>query len=79
MSCCVGRRLGSDPAFLWLWQRPAAVAPVRPLACEPPYAMGAALKSKNMYIYFSWHGGRYKKLIFRAAITNDHKRGGLKQ
>ena len=34
-----------------LWCRPAATAPIRPLACEPPYAMAAALekakKQKN--------------------------------
>ena len=39
-----------DLALLWLWCRPAAAAPVRPLAWEPPYAESAALKS-NMYIY----------------------------
>ena len=37
-------RHGSDPMLLWLWQRPAATAPIRPLAWEPPYAMGAALE-----------------------------------
>ena len=42
MSCGVGCRLGSDPALLWLWCRPVATAPIRPLAREPPYAMGAA-------------------------------------
>ena len=26
MSCGVGHRLGSDPALLWLWCRPAATA-----------------------------------------------------
>ena len=31
-----------DPALLWLWCRPAATAPIRPLAWEPPYAAGAA-------------------------------------
>ena len=40
----VGRRRGSDPALLWLWHRPAAVAPIRLLAWEPPYAMDAAIK-----------------------------------
>jgi len=44
MSCGVGRRRGLDPALLWLWCRPAATAPVRPLAWEPPYAAGAALE-----------------------------------
>ena len=44
VSCDVGRRRGSDPALLWLWRRPVATAPIRPLAWEPPYAKGAALE-----------------------------------
>ena len=28
--------------WLWLWYRLAAVAPIRPLAWEPPCAVGAA-------------------------------------
>ena len=36
-----------DPALLWLWCRPAAVAPIPFLAWEPPYATGAALKTKT--------------------------------
>ena len=36
-----------DLALLWLWCRPAAVAPIRPLAWEPPYVTSVALKSKN--------------------------------
>ena len=55
MSCGVGRRSGWDPALLWLWCRPVAIAPIRPLAWEPPYAMGTALekakKQKNKYTY----------------------------
>ena len=31
-----------DPALLWLWHRPAATAPIRSLAWEPPYAAGVA-------------------------------------
>ena len=42
MSCGVGHRQGSDPALLWLWRRPVAIAPIRPLAWEPPYAVGVA-------------------------------------
>ena len=42
LSCGVGCRLGSDPALLWLWRRPVAAAQIRPLAWEPPRAMGAA-------------------------------------
>ena len=45
MSCGVGRGQGSDLALLWLWCRPAAVALIRLLAWEAPYAVGAALKS----------------------------------
>ena len=49
VSCGVGRRHGSDLALLllWLWRRPAARALIRPLAWEPPYAMGAALKRQK--------------------------------
>jgi len=46
-SCGVGHGCSSDLALLWLWCRPAAVAPIRPLAWEPPYAMGAALKRQK--------------------------------
>ena len=44
MSCGVGGRRGSDPTLLWLWCRLVATAPIRPLAWEPPYAVGAALE-----------------------------------
>ena len=44
MSSGVGCRRCSDPALLWLWCRPAATAPIRPLAWKHPYATGAALK-----------------------------------
>ena len=52
MSCDVGRRHGSDPALLWLWCRPAAVAPIGPQAWEPPYAVGAALKRQKKKAIF---------------------------
>ena len=47
LSCGVGRRLGWDPGWLWLWRRPAATALIRPLAWEPPYALGVTLKSEK--------------------------------
>ena len=47
MSCSVSQRHASDPLLLWLWYRPAAVALIRPLAWEPPYAAGTALKRQN--------------------------------
>ena len=43
MSCGVGGRRSLDLALLWLWRRPTATAPIRPLAREPPYTVGAAL------------------------------------
>ena len=45
VSCDVGCRRGSD--LEWLWRRPAAVAPIRTLPWEPPYAAGVALKEKE--------------------------------
>ena len=53
VSCGVDRRCSLDPALLWLWHRLVATALIRPIACEPPYATGAALeKMKNkMNIY----------------------------
>ena len=47
MSCGAGRRWGSDPTLLWLWQRSAATAPIWPLAWEPPYAVSAAGEKKK--------------------------------
>ena len=49
VSCGVGHRRGSDMVFLWLWlwHRPEATAPIRPLAWEPPHAVGAALKRQK--------------------------------
>ena len=54
VSCSVGLRCGLDHALLWLWCRLAAVALIRPLAWELPYATGTALKrrrKKKIYIY----------------------------
>ena len=42
--CSVGCRRGSDPALLWLWRRPVAMALIGPLAWESPYAARAALE-----------------------------------
>ena len=35
-----------DLVSLWLWCSLEAVAPIRPLAWEPPFATGVDLKSK---------------------------------
>ena len=45
MSCGVGCKCALDPILLWLWL--AVVAPIRPLAWEPPYAASVALKRKK--------------------------------
>ena len=37
----------TEPDLLLLWCRLVTVAPVQPLAWEPPYASGAALKSQK--------------------------------
>ena len=47
MNCHLSRRRSSDLALLWLWRKPAATAPIRPQAWEPPYAAGAALKRRR--------------------------------
>ena len=45
MSCGVGCRCGLDPVLLWLWL--VATAQIQPLAWEPSYVAGAALKSQT--------------------------------
>ena len=47
MSCDVGCKRGLDLALLWLCCRPAAIAPTRPLAWEPPCAMDVALEKEK--------------------------------
>ena len=55
MNCSVGHRHGLDLVLLWLWHRPAAIALIRPLAWEPPYATDVAQKEKKKIFYFSIH------------------------
>ena len=57
MSFGVGHRHSSDLA--WLWLRLGAIAPIGPLAWEPPYAVGEALKrqkkkkkKEKSYVFF---------------------------
>ena len=58
MYCC---RHSSDLALLWLWhRRPAAVAPIRPLAWKPPYAVSVVLKRQ-----------RKKKKFFLSALSSS--------
>ena len=64
--------------LLWLWRRPVATAPIRPLAWKPPYAMGAALKREKKKIKienFKYtlnkisHGLRYTLLCALLELT----------
>ena len=58
MSCGVGGRCSSEPTLLWLWPRPAATAPVQPVAWERPYAECAAPKrqqKKRCGTYVQWN------------------------
>ena len=43
----LGHRYGLDLALLWLWHRPAAVAPIQPLAWELAYTTGETLKTNK--------------------------------
>ena len=45
MSCGIGQICSLDLAWLWRW--PVAVAPIRPLAWEPPCATDVALEKKQ--------------------------------
>ena len=59
MSCGVGPRCSSGPELLWLWHRLEATALIRPLAWEPPYAKGAALKrAKRGHMRLRWQNRR---------------------
>ena len=53
MSYGVSHRHGLDPAMPWLRCRLAAVARIRPLAWEPPYAVGVALEKTKKKKKFS--------------------------
>ena len=47
MSCGVGHRRGLDTVLLCLWCRRVAIALIRPLAWELPYAASKALKRRK--------------------------------
>ena len=55
MSHGVGHRRGLDLVLLWLWCSPAATAPITPVALEPPYAEGAALKGQKPKTKKTYH------------------------
>ena len=61
MSSGVGHRRSLDLVLLWLLRRPAATAPNRPLAWEPPYAVDVAFKRQK-----DKERKKERKLIFEA-------------
>ena len=44
-------RCGSDLVLLWPWYRPAATDPIQPLAQEPPYTAGEAVKRRKKKVW----------------------------
>ena len=62
-----------DPELLWLWCRPTATALIRPLAWEPPYAMGAALEKAKKK-----KEKKKKKKKKKERNRQDGRVGGLK-
>ena len=68
VSCGVGCRHSSDPVLLWLWCRLAAGAPIGPLALDPPYAAGVAVKKQNKKRMEQWN---------RTYATDNHSRRKL--
>ena len=71
MSCGVGCRHGSDPTLLWC--RPTATALIEPLAWEPPYAAGAALKPKKKKRSYSSTGE-----VLKAQAAHEQERINLR-
>ena len=75
MSCGVGCRHGSDPTLLWFWCRLAAVAPIRPLAWESPYAAEAALeKAKRQKIIIIIIKKLKKRMYFHKSLLSNTKK-----
>ena len=77
MSYEVGHRHGSHLAVLWLWCRPAAVAPIWSLAWEFLYAMGAALKrpkKKKKSVYVPWKTKQYLGIYLKSELTKKEKK-----
>ena len=70
MSGGVDHRPGLDLALLWLWCRPVAIALIRSLTWEPPFAAGAALenrpKKKNFFLKL------LKKKLINENIPNKY-------
>ena len=78
MSCGVGHRCGSDLALLWLWHRPAAVAPIWPLAWELSYATGVPLKKKKNVLWkgIAWVGEKRAQICSQNRVNQGQRTWG---
>ena len=77
ISCGVGSRHSSDLVLLWLWHRPVATTPIRPLAWEPPYAAGVVLKRlKNFKTKNKTNRSSHRGLVVMIPIS-IHEDAGL--
>ena len=75
MSCGVGHGNSSDLVLLWLWCRPATIAPIGPVARELSYGVDAALKNKKKKIsvflfFFFFRATSVAQRNFRARGQN---------
>ena len=70
MSCGVGHRRSSDPVLPWLWCRPTAEGPIRPLAWEPPYAVGDVTYGSSQ--------ARHQIITAAASLHHSHNNAGSK-
>ena len=77
MSCGVGRRHGSDLAWLWLWHR-LATAPIGPLAWESPYAAGSDPKKQKKEKCNISKQGRLLGLLEASALAKDKRERSVK-
>ena len=72
MSCYVGLGCGSDLALLWLWHRLAVTDLIQPLAWEPPYAVGAALKRQEKKMHLTEVSNLKPSCIYIDNNTKPH-------
>ena len=76
MSCGGGHKHGSDLALLWLSCRLAAISLIRPLAWEPPYATGLALKRQKTKNKKQNKTNKKNKVIGLAQTKQTNNKGG---
>ena len=64
-----------DLAWLWLWHKPVATAPIRTLAWEAPYATGAALEKDQTKKQTNKKTKRKKIIIIKEVAIVYPKKG----